>query len=210
MKEADGNQNEFRSREIGPFLFKLGGNQTEIDHTIWAAFKQGNFQAFNYIFEKYIRLLYSYGRKLSRDYMLVEDCIQDMFIELWRKRELLSETDNIKFYLLKSLRRKIARRQLTDQRHRIVAESVDGRDPVESSIENSMILQQASLEQQNQLNRAISKLSIRQREAVYLKFYEHITYEELASVLDIDLKSAYKLIGKAIDSLRRALRSKFK
>jgi RNA polymerase sigma factor (sigma-70 family) len=91
-----------------------------------------------------------------------------------------------------------------------LAESVDGRDQVESSIENSMILQQASLEQQNQLNRAISKLSIRQREAVYLKFYEHITYEELASVLDIDLKSAYKLIGKAIDSLRTALRSKCK
>ncbi len=188
--------------ELESFLFKQGATLAETEESIWSSLRSGNRQALNYIFEKYVRLLYAYGAKITGDQGAVEDCIQDLFVELWQRREALGATDSIKFYLLKCLRRKIARRISMDQRK---LASREGSLTIEFSIEVEMIQQQVSLEQQEQLTRAIAKLSERQREAVYLKFYEKMSYEQLSEVLEISLQSAYKLIGKAVDALRKSV-----
>ena len=189
---------------IGPILLKSSATPIEVDRMIWGALKQGNRKALDYIFEKHVRLLYAYGGKISKDGSLVEDCIQDVFVELWNKRGNLSSTDNIKFYLFKSLRRRIVRktyeaqRELTHQKRALALF-----EEIEFSFESILIQNQNSVDQQKQLQEALEKLSKRQREAVYLKFYEKMTYEQMAEVLDIDLKSSYKLIGKALDVLRK-------
>jgi RNA polymerase sigma factor (sigma-70 family) len=189
------------------FLFKHGTKPSEEELVVWNALREGNQRALDYIFEKYVRLLYAYGGKITKDQGAVEDCIQDLFVELWRKHEVLGNTDNIKFYLLKSLRRRIARRISNDHR-KIGVNSLQENYSIEVEfpIEFDLIQQQISIEQQEQLTHAISKLSERQREAVYLKFYEKMDYEQLAEVLGITLTSAYKLIGKAVDTLRKSVR----
>lgn len=188
------------------FLFKQGTTINEADQSVWSALRDGNRKALDYIFEKYVKLLYSYGGKITKDQGIVEDAIQDLFVELWQKHAMLSPTDNIKFYLLKSLRRRITRRLATDQR-KLGDHSLqeDYSREVEFSMESAIIEQQTSLAQQEQLTRGISKLSDRQREAIYLKFYEKMSYEQLAEVLDISLTSTYKLIGKAVDALRKSV-----
>jgi RNA polymerase sigma factor (sigma-70 family) len=189
------------------FLFKHGIAPGEQESVVWGALQSGNRRALDYIFEKYVRLLYAYGSKITKDYGIVEDSIQDLFVELWRKHDVLGDTDNIKFYLLKSLRRKIVRRIDSDQR-KLGVEFLQEENAaeVELSVEASMIQQQFSIEQQEQLARAISNLSERQREAVYLKFYEKMDYPQLSEVLEISLTSTYKLIGKAVDALRKSMR----
>src|SRR6186713_841419 len=87
--------------ETDAFLFRTGMPQAEIDAVVWAALQQGHRKALDYIFEKHTRLLYAYGARITGDVLLVEDCIQDIFVELWNRHERLSATDNIKFYLLK-------------------------------------------------------------------------------------------------------------
>jgi len=189
------------------FLFKHGMAPGEQEAVVWAALQAGNRSALDYIFEKYVRLLYAYGSKITKDYGIVEDGIQDLFVELWRKHDLLGDTDNIKFYLLKSLRRKIVRRIDSDKRKLgIDALPEENAAEVQDSAEASIIQQQFSIEQQEQLTRAIAHLSERQREAVHLKFYEKMDYQQLSEVLEISLTSAYKLIGKAVDALRKSMR----
>ena len=208
--ESTRTQGDNRDVETGSLLFKSGTSQEEIDGIVWASLKQGDRKAIDYVFEKYIRILYSYGAKIENDSALVEDCIQDIFIELWQRRENLSQTDNIKFYLLKALRRRIVRKlSMEGREHRHQALAADYADHFYASFESSLIQLQNTSEQQHQLSKGLEKLSDRQREAVYLKFYEKMTYEQLAEVLDIDLKSTYKLIGKAIDSLRKLVRPVF-
>lgn len=181
--------------------------QAEIDAVVWAALQQGHRKALDYIFEKHIRLLYAYGARITADVLLVEDCIQDIFVELWKRRERLSATDNIKFYLMKCLRRNLERKLQVGARERArYAHAAEYMDSHYASAENHLIELQTLSEQQQQLSRALEKLSQRQREAVYLKFYEKMPYEQLAEVLHIDLKSTYKLIGKAIESLRRIMK----
>jgi RNA polymerase sigma factor (sigma-70 family) len=189
------------------FLFKHGTSLFEEESVVWNALREGNRKALDYIYEKYARLLYGYGGKITRDFGVVEDCIQDLFVELWRKHDVLSQTDSIKPYLLKSLRRKIIRRINAEHRLNMDVLQDDYAATVESPIEARIIEEQFSIEQQEQLWLAISHLSERQREAVYLKFYEKMNYQELSEILEISLTSTYKLIGKAVDALRKSLRA---
>lgn len=189
------------------FLFKHGTPASEIEQKVWTAFRSGDQKALDYIYEKYIRLLLAYGLKITKDQAFIEDCIHDVFVELWRKREQLGDTDNIKLYLLKALRRKIAR--ASQENNRLPLDPLDAHGDeiqLEFSAEFYLIQTQSSLEHENKLKEALLHLSTRQREAIYLKFYEQLTYVEVASMLHLTVKSTYKLIGKAIESLRKHIR----
>jgi RNA polymerase sigma factor (sigma-70 family) len=198
-----------RPAEATAFLFKHGTSATDIERTVWASFRNSNRKALDYIFEKYVRLLYVYGGKIVKDQALVEDCIQDLFVELWNKRQILGDTDNIKFYLFKSLRRRIIRRLSVDQRLQAGHFKEDHQydKEVEFPIEFNIIQEQVDHDQEMLLKKALASLSERQREAIYLKFYEKLPYHQIAGVMNLDIRSAYNLVGKAIDSLRKAVRS---
>src|SRR5215210_4417778 len=78
-----------------------------LDSEIWIRFKSGDKKALSYIYTRYFEKLYNYGSRITKDFGLTEDSIQDLFVEFWNKREEMSDVKNIRFYLYKSLRRKI-------------------------------------------------------------------------------------------------------
>ena len=77
---------------------------SQSDQEIWKAFKEGNEVAFAHIYNLYFSVLYRYGSQFSRDRNFIKDAIQDLFMELLRKRTRLSDTNSIKYYLFKSLK----------------------------------------------------------------------------------------------------------
>ncbi|HYH55355.1 MAG TPA: sigma factor, partial [Anseongella sp.] len=83
---------------------------------LWDLFRKGEKEAFDLIYHNYVHLLYNYGIRISSDTVLVEDGIQDLFVEIWQKRATLGATGSIKYYLFKSLRRKISRKVLRETR----------------------------------------------------------------------------------------------
>jgi RNA polymerase sigma factor (sigma-70 family) len=108
---------------------------------------------------------------------------------------------------LKSIRRRIIRRIVNDTRClEVSGRGIDPGKQVEASVEFNIIQEQASGELSQQLSSALAHLSGRQREAVYLRFYEKMDYAQISEVMNLSLKSSYKLMGKAIDTLRKALR----
>lgn len=179
-------------------------NRQEIEIELWNSFRSGNREALNAIFEKYVHLLYAYGRNMTRDHGLVSDCIQDIFIELWIKREALTaQVNSIKHYLIKSVRRRILRRLSADRR--FVRQPVPDNytEEVEFYIEFNLVQNQISRELSLQLKASVATLSKSQQEAIYLKFNENMTYEEIASVMNTNVKAVYNLVGKSIISLRK-------
>jgi RNA polymerase sigma factor (sigma-70 family) len=199
-------QNSSTIEQSNTVLFAPDATQRDRDKAIWASFKSGNKNAFTFIFNTYIKILYAYGEKITRDKALVQDCIQDLFIELWRRRTALSETDSIRFYLVKSLRRTIVRK-LTGNSKFIQASAMsdDFVFGVEFSHEEKVISEQLSDEQLKLLSTALQNLSSRQREAVYLKFYQKLSSQEIADTLEIDINSLYNLISKSIEALRKTI-----
>ena len=171
---------------------------------LWNSFRSGNRQALDTIFEKYVRVLYSYGRNMTADQDLISDCIQDIFLELWTKRTRLStEVNSIKYYLIKAVRRRILRKLSSARSHAEQPIPENYSNEIEFNIEFTLVQAQVSKELSQQLKISVAALSKGQQEAIYLKFYENMTYEEVASVMHTNVKAVYNLIGKAIISLRK-------
>ena len=95
------------------------------DEEVWGIFKSGNEEALGFIYRSNISILYKYGNKFSSNGQLVEDCIQDLFLTIWKNRENLSATNSIKLYLLGALRKKLIRYAEKDLRHRQEHQIVD-------------------------------------------------------------------------------------
>jgi RNA polymerase sigma factor (sigma-70 family) len=180
----------------------LGLNEGDL----WRRFKSGDKEAFSRIYISYFNTLYNYGCKVHKSKDAVKDCIQDLFFELWRRKEHLGDTDSIKFYLLKSLRRKIVREiekdaTSSEKAEMASCEHLDFVFPYESDLIN----EQARIERSERLSRAFSTLSSRQKEILFLRFFNDMTVDEIASIMSINYQSVHNLIFRAITQLRKQL-----
>lgn len=173
------------------------------DIEIWRDFKKGNKEAFDHVYNNFYFILYNYGIKLSKDKDIVKDCIQNLFIELWRNKENLSDTNSIKFYLFKGLRRKIVNELINNRK--LIHDDVYDESDFEIILphEYYLIEEQTAQEQKEKLLEGLNKLSKRQKEAIFLRFYDNLSYEEIASVMSLNIKSVYNLISKAVDALKK-------
>ncbi|MDJ1472699.1 sigma-70 family RNA polymerase sigma factor [Cytophagaceae bacterium DM2B3-1] len=173
------------------------------DGILWNQFRAGELTAFTELYNNYVQTLYNYGKRFTPDKALIEDSIQDLFIELWNKKDHLSDTDSPKYFLMKSLRNKMLRKLEREHKYILNNLSEDYDFEVELSYEFSLVSEQASIEQRQHLQQALQQLTKRQREVIFLKFYENLSYEEIASLMAIELRSVYNLVSKAIDVIKR-------
>lgn len=173
---------------------------------LWLAFKKGDRAAYARLVHIFYKILFNYGTKLCRDTSVVEDCIQDLFLELWQRRDYLAETEHLKFYLLKALRRKIYYENNKQQKWQ--QESLSANQEVdfigEFSIEAKIIEVETTEHHLKKLDDVLSKLTKREREVIYLKFYQEMDYEQIANLMSINYQSARNLIHAAIKALKIA------
>lgn len=175
------------------------------DEGIWKAFKRGEKEALEHIYRQYINDLYSYGMKIKGHDCLVKDCIQELFVELWKSRNQISFTDNIKFYLLKALKFKINHCLKKESTHLYNNLKKKSFVEVVFSYESLLIQSQLQEEQIYKLNKAINRLPERQREIIHLLFFEGLSYEQISEIMAINVRSVYTLAWKALATLRKKL-----
>ncbi len=174
------------------------------DKKIWNNLKNGDPKALELIYRTYFSELYSYGKKFSKDENNVQDCIQELFVELWERREKLSETDAIKPYLYVSLKRKIFQsvkkiRKSTDN------ELDESYFDAELAIDQIMIGNETDSETKQNLKNAFSQLSDRQKEILFLKYYSELDYKEISKVMDMNYQSARNLVSRALAKLSKVM-----
>jgi len=166
----------------------------------WNKFKEGDKQAFDSLFRHYYPVLFQYGSRLCPDTFLLEDSIQELFIELWQSKSS-SQVQSVKAYLLKSLRYKLFRQLKKIQTDRPV-DHLEEEMNFEVSHDQFLILQ----EEKNQVNRkiidAVNKLPNRQKEIVFLKIYQGLNYEEISEIMGINYQVARNLFHQSVRSLR--------
>ncbi|GAB3271752.1 RNA polymerase sigma-70 factor [Larkinella harenae] len=174
------------------------------DELLWKTFKEGHEEAFGELYNRYFKILYSYGSKFTPDKELVRDGIHDLFIELWENRHNLRETTSVKYYLLKAMRYTMID-QLKARPWQVVDQSnqVSGGFDLVPPHEAHLIAEQLDEEQKERILKALNTLTQRQKEAIYLRFYSNLSYEEIASILSMNVDSSYNLISRAIGVLRK-------
>lgn len=170
---------------------------------LWQRFKSGDKEAFSRIYSNYVGVLYNYGYHILPDTFLVQDAIQDLFADLWRMRQNLADTSSIKYYLFRSLRRKIHRlsegERIFDSFHEI---DQDTRIPFVLSDETLRIECETMEEQIQALQKALLKLPTRQIEAIRLRFFDGFELYEVANIMQMNEQSVRNLIQRSIHKLR--------
>lgn len=177
------------------------------DREIWVMFKNGDKGAFRDIYVSNYEHLHKFGHRITNDSELIKDSIQDLFIELNNGKNI-SDTDSIRFYLLKALKFKLEKK-LKRQRDFIQFNHNDSFDGlgIEMSDEIKHINLQIEAEQKNQIQHLLSKLTKNQRQALYYFYYENFSYKEIAEIMSLShVRSARNLIYKALSSVRTYLK----
>lgn len=172
---------------------------------VWGQIKKGDPEAFNFLYDKYIDALFSFGLTFSKDPDLVKDSIHDLFLELYKYRKKLSDTDNVKNYLFKSLKRKIFVNQKRRLKVTYQQELLDSPNFKKESFEKTIIEAEQREEVSSALKKAIHELSDRQRQAINLKYNAEFSYTEIAELLEISVESSRTLIYRALKSLKVSL-----
>jgi RNA polymerase sigma factor (sigma-70 family) len=172
------------------------------ERMLWSKFLEGDTQGLSLIFMRYSSFLFDYGCRFTTDQDLVKDCIQEVFCTLIRTHKNLSDTDNVKLYLLKSVKRGIIR-ELKNSVNKPM--SLDDHDYSfnlvwSENLENQIT--ELAEEKMLLIADAMNSLTERQKEAIYLRFNRGLEYEEISSLLSLNYQSSRALIHRAIEKLR--------
>ncbi|SDM39272.1 RNA polymerase sigma-70 factor, ECF subfamily [Catalinimonas alkaloidigena] len=180
-----------------------GTNEEEI--ALWRQVAKENQAAYASLFKRYSQILYGYGLGICPDETLVEDCIQEFFMRLWARRKSLSEPRSVKAYMLASVRRLILEAvESGHKRTRRYQSSYFYTTTTDLSYEQLLIESQL-VEQRNQmLQQYLDQLTNRQREVVYLRFFQNSSFKEISETLNIDLQSVRNLLCRALKKMREA------
>jgi RNA polymerase sigma factor (sigma-70 family) len=171
----------------------------------WNAFKDGNATSFEYLYKTYSAGLYNYGSKFTKDKDLIKECIQDLFVNLWTKRSSIGNPEHVKNYLYKSFRHAIFKKTFQLSKNETYEETENYSFQVVLNVEEILIDNERQSQISEQLQNAMAKLTARQKEAIFLKFYEQLSYEEIAEVMGITVKAGYKIMARSLDYLRNHL-----
>lgn len=173
-----------------------------LDTELWTKFRNGDDDALASIYSENSKKLYLYGLKLTPNHSIIEDAIHDLFSDLVRNRRKLGDTNNIQFYLIKSFKRRLLRQIQKEKRYNLSANEDEYDFEITYSIEHDIILEENATQKISLLRKALTDLSPRQKEAIYLRFTEELEYEEIAEMLEMNIESCRNLIYRAIKSLK--------
>lgn len=173
---------------------------------LWDAFRQGDEQAFTAIFLADYDALYGYGMKLLGDEELVRDSIQEVFQKLWERRSTLDSVETIKPYLFKVLRHRISD-TIKSMNRRTARQQAYHEEEFEVvySHEDFLIAEQFSMDQNTRLLTVLNQLPTRQREVIYLKYFDEFSYEKISDIMNLTAQSVRNLIYRALKALKELL-----
>lgn len=165
--------------------------------------QRGNEGALDSLLKEFYPSLYNYGFKFCQDDSLVKDCIQEVFISLWQRRDTAFKIVSIKYYLLRAIKNKVLKALHSLSRTIHAGElAYFNQFEIEFSTEHYIIANEDSKERIEKVKRILADLTSRQKEIVYLKFYEQLDNRQIAELMNISHQSVYNLLYESLNKLK--------
>lgn len=164
--------------------------------------QKGDEGALASLMRRYYDDLFHYASRFTKDSGLVKDCIQEVFISLWQRRETVGTILSPRYYFIRAIKNKVlkALHRSTNELTPVHLQDYDFCH--EFSVERIIIEKQISEEKACKLRKTLSRLSKRQREIIYLKYYQHLDQGQIAELMNISRQSVYNLLHEAVQKLR--------
>ncbi|MBO9204170.1 MULTISPECIES: RNA polymerase sigma factor [Niastella] len=185
----------------------LDSNSAQEDLSLIVAIRSGDYAAFTLLYNKYSQPLTHYGLKFIPDLPAVEDCLHDVFVWLWANRQKLNMHTSVKSYLFKTVRTTML--HWLQKQNRLL-----GLDPgdepgypfeLQLTPETLVLHNESQRQLKKQLEGVLGSLTAKQKEVIYLRYYEGLNFEEIARNMNLSVKACYKLMSRAISILREKI-----
>ena len=158
---------------------------------------------YKWLYETYEKDLFSYGKAFGLEKEILEDAIHDVFLYLYERDYEVWKSENVKYFLLNCLKNRI----LSLKRKKIIFENIEEAEEYRFMIDvegfDAIEEEEEQLLMTRRLEKMLESLTDRQREAIYLRFTQNLSFEKVAETLHINTKGAQKLVYRAIDQMRK-------
>ncbi len=170
----------------------------------WDHFLSGDNDAYKWLYKTYIQILFSYGNRFTKDTEIIKDCIQEIFTFIYKNRHKLVIPDNVKVYLMVSLKNKLIRTLQKKEFYK--SYESDATEAVqfalEPTVEEEYIEYEDCIQQRQRIEEILSVLTSRQREIIYYRYIQELDLDEICELMDLNYQSAKNLIQRSLKKIR--------
>jgi RNA polymerase sigma factor (sigma-70 family) len=184
----------------------MGARENEEIRALWMAFVNSRSEHdFYALYRQFFPYLLSIGLKVTADRDVVKDVLNQQFLQLWQQRDALEDITYPLTYVTTSFRRKLLKeglslsgvQELTDEHLQLYAEQ---------SPEQDSMRREADVLLQQRITNAIDRLSERKRSLIKMKYYEGLSYAQIAERTGLSERTIYNKVHEAIKELREKLK----
>lgn len=183
------------------------GNQ--IDIQLMERVATGDHQAFAELMQRHQRAVIGTIAKMQGDSVLAEDLAQQAFLRVWKSAPRYKPSAKFTTWLYTIVRNLVfneSRRAWRKNEFTLVDDdgsTPDFHDPKQSSPDDDVLI----TELESHVDDALNALPENQRLAVILRWKEHLSYDEIADVIESTVPSVKSLLFRARTQLRKTLGS---
>ncbi|MBL7930656.1 MAG: RNA polymerase sigma-70 factor [Bacteroidia bacterium] len=169
----------------------------------WQLISQGDKKVFEQVFNTYYQLLCNYACSMLKDIDEAEEVVQNMFFNIWNKRESLQVNTSIKSYMYRATHNDCLNKIKHGKVRTVYAQDYKSSTSIQDH-DSAQVLQAKELG--NTINRAIDTLPEQCGLVFKLSRFENLKYQEIADRLNISVKTVENHMGKALKILRTELK----
>lgn len=173
------------------------------DATLWYLLIEGNRKALEVIYQRYYSLLLNYGLKCTSDRELIKDCIHDLFVHLYRNKQISIDNISVRAYLLRALKNNLLNKLVGQERERESLDTSLFEIPTDEDLFERMFPRNdRDFTLARHLLKAITQLPPHQKTVLYLRYVKELSHKEIAAIMDINEQSSMNLTNRALLKLR--------
>ena len=163
--------------------------------------RNGNKRAFEQLFRHYGQALVHFAHNYVHDLSIAENLVQDVFVTVWEKRATLNPDRSIKSYLYTATKNRALKHLRHEKVKRKSREKIDLYSVTPSTPEDLLSHDETAAS----IGRAIETLPEKCRLIFKMNRFDHLTYAEIAEILELSIKTVETQMGRALHALRHAL-----
>jgi RNA polymerase sigma-70 factor (ECF subfamily) len=169
----------------------------------WQQIRGGDKKAYEQLFRQYYQALCNYAFSVIKDGVEAEEVVQNLFYNLWNRRETLEINISVKAYLYRAAHNDCLNRIKHAKVRTVYAE--DYKSSVSGAYDDSLKTLHAK-ELNKKINSAIEELPEQCGLVFRLSRFDNLKYNEIAAQLDISVKTVENHMGKALKLMREKLK----
>lgn len=164
--------------------------------------RKGDKNAFETVFKSYYRILCSYANQIIADSDNSEEIVQEIFFQLWQKKEFLFIETSLKSYLFRAVHNSC----INFIKHNKIKKAYSSNYLHQNETSGSQYNLDESDELKDLIGKAVEQLPPERKKVFMMIRYEDRKYQEVADILGISVKTVENQMGKAMQFLRETLK----